>query len=287
MIPLQSTSIAVAACACAIAAGPGRAPVRAAAQVGPDRAPAVTWRPDSLRPGDVWNTLTLDMKVERRRLMKSGQTIAVFAPVINYRVERSAASGRWKTVIRILGGDRAPAYTLSGALLPPDPFPVTRVEDDEDGSPVRVYDRAGRLILGGRAGGGPDPGNPASANPLPRSNGVGWLDSLVATSAKRSERMQAFERQFGVATASGAVSRFTRTTSGSSDEIVIDSVNVVPVETKAIAWGLLLSSRTFTYTPMPDGVVRTRMHSETLISATSGDRIMVDTTFSNIRLGWR
>ena len=49
-------------------------------------------------------------------------------------------------MVTVLSVDRPPIYSFSGALTPPKAFPVARIEDDENGSPVRAYGANGALL---------------------------------------------------------------------------------------------------------------------------------------------
>ena len=59
-------------------------------------------------------------------------------------------------------------------------------------------------------------------------------------------------------------------------------------KTNSVRAGTLVAHRTFTYFTGPDSaLVRGAVHSETLLSADSGERAVIDTTFSNIGLELR
>jgi hypothetical protein len=271
-------SIAAVLCAGFIAAG--LRPLHAALET-----PTVSWRTDSLRPGDIWNTLTLDMSVARRHVTKSGAATGVPSPSATYRIERSSRTGSWKTVVTVLGVQLPPRYSLNGALIQPAPVPVGRIEDDEDGTPLRVYDRSGRLMKTPLVKSSTDP---SAAFAPPRSNGREWIETFVATSAKKTTRQQDFERQFGRAQRVGTLYRFLHRDSDQTQEVLVDQKNVVAVENNSSRSGRLLGHRTFTYASAPDGaVVRTSVHAETLVTPETGERAIVDTTFSNIRLWQR
>lgn len=243
--------------------------------------PTIGWRTDSLKPTDTWNTLSLEMRVSRRHLKTTGEVIGAPSPVAAYRLERSSLSGQWKTVLTVLTVDRLPIYSLSGALLPPRAFPVGRIEDDEDGTPVRVYDVNGvRMATSATTG--------EAAAGLPRTTGTGWLDAFVSTTGKKSIRQQNFERLYGKPTKAGTLNRYLHKEADGSQEVLVDPKLVVAVESNAVRSNKLVGHRTFTYSPAPDSaVVRTVVHAETVVSPETGERAVVDTTFSNIRLELR
>lgn len=259
----------------------GQSPVPLAAA----NSPNVGWRIDSLRPTDSWNTLSLEMSVQRQHVTKSGAVVGSPTPNVSYRIERSSRSGAWKTVITVLSVNRSPIYSLGGALAQPGAFPVARIEDDEDGTPVRAYDTKGKRLKPFI----PPVNLAADAAFTPaRSIGREWIDAFVATSAKKALRLQDLERRFGKASSVGSLSRFSRTDADLSQEVLVDPSHVVPVELNKSRGGKITIHRTFKYGSAPsDAVVRTAVHSETLVSPDSDERAVVDTTFSNIRLEQR
>jgi hypothetical protein len=225
------------------------------------------------------------MTVGRKRVSSTGTRTGPDAPTATYRLERSSQSGRWRTVITVVGVDRQPMYSLAGTLIPRGAFPVSRIEDDEDGTPVRVYDASGR-----RLSTTPEPmaAEAAAASALPRSSGRAWLETLVASAALKNRRMQDFERQWGKGAKAGALTRFLRKELDASQEMFVDSKTAVPVESKAMRANRLTARRTFTYGPAPDAaLVRASVHSETLVSPDTGELAIVDTVFSNVRLEMR
>lgn len=241
----------------------------------------VGWRSDSLQPTDTWNTLSVEMRVAGSRVSKTGAAVGSPLPVSNFRIERSSATGKWKTVVTVLSIVRPPRYALGGSLLPPAPMPVVRIVDDEDGTPARAYDKDGNLLNSNFG-----PVTPAGgATTQPRSIGRGWIEGLVATNARRSTRQSSYEQKFGSATKVGTLSRYFRAGTDSSEEVLVDPKTMVTVEANSVQGGQLMVHRTFGYGAAPSqAVVRTSLHSETVVSKDTGDRAVSDTTFSNIRL---
>jgi len=225
--------------------------------------------------------LTVDMTVKRRHISNTGETTGAPSPNASYRFERSSRSGSWKTAITVVSVDRAPSYSLSGALRPPATFPVGRIEDDEDGTPIRAYGPSGALLR-------TMPVNTDGSIAAARTVGQLWLDAFVAAPGKKTARQQAFERLFGKATKVGTLNRYLRAVEDGSQEVLVDPKVVVPVESNAIRGGKLVGHRTFTYGPAPDSaLVRTAVHAETVTAVDTGERAVVDTTFSRICLEWR
>jgi hypothetical protein len=240
------------------------------------------WCPASLRPADVWNTLTVDMSVKRQRLTSAGDPLGAPSPNATYRLERSSRSGGWKTVVTVLSVDRPPIYSFSGALTPPKAFPVARIEDDEDGSPVRAYGANGAQLTPTLLK------NTSSTTTMARTTGQQWLDAFVAAPGKKTARQQAFERVYGKAIKAGALNKYAHVATNGSDEVLVDPKTVIPVEANTIRNGKRLGHRTFVYGPAPDSaLVRTNVHADTVTAADTGNRAIVDTMFSNVCLALR
>jgi hypothetical protein len=242
----------------------------------------VGWRSDSLRTTDVWNTLSLDLVVRRKHVNSAGETVGAPAPGASYRLERSIKSGAWKTVITVLAIDRSPVHSLQGLVASPSPLPVSRVEDDEDGTPLRAYDAYGRQLRSFPASSGI---TEATASLPPRSVGTSWIHAFVATAANKSARQQGFERIFGKAKRVNGMNRYYRSSMDMSQEVLADSSTIVPLQDTLMRQNKLTMRRTFTYAPAyKDAIVRTNSHSETLINPAVDDLAVVDIQFGNIRL---
>src|SRR5262249_13975036 len=155
------------------------------------------WCATSLRPADVWNTLTVDINVKRQRLTSAVNPLGATSPATTYRLERSSRSGSWKTVVTVLSVARPSIYSFSGALVSPRPFSIARIEDDEDGSPVRAYGTNGSVLTPTLLA------QTSSTNTTARTTGQQWLDAFVAAPVKKAARQQAFERAYGRATKAG------------------------------------------------------------------------------------
>jgi hypothetical protein len=267
-------ALAVGALMLGVAPGFDSVPVAHAAIAG--------WCATSLRPADVWNTLTVDVSVSRQRLTSAGNPLGAPAPNAAYRLERSSRSGTWKTVVTVLSVERPPMYAFSGALMSPKPIPVARIEDDENGTPVRAYGANGALITPTLLA------NTSSPTNMVRSTGQQWLDAFVAAPTRKTSRQQAFEQIYGKATKVGILNKYARTVTNGSDEVLVDPKTVVPVEANALRNGKRLGHRTFVYGPAPDSaLVRTNVHTDIVTAPNTGDRAVVDTTFSNVCLELR
>jgi hypothetical protein len=244
-------------------------------------APTTGWRSDSLRLSDAWNTLSLDVTVKRSRVTAAGALVAQ-QPGARYHVERSSKSGNWKTVITVQQIDRTPLYSVSGLVGSPSPFPVARLEDDEDGTPVRAYDSLGRALTI------PTPSSPVVIDPPlypTRVTGKAWINSLVYSGGNKSARQTELERKYGKGTKVNTTTlRYRKTDTTQTDELLADT-KFDPMETTLTKNTVKVAHREFTYGPAyTDTVVRTKIHSESEITAASTDRAVVETYFGNIKL---
>jgi hypothetical protein len=240
------------------------------------------WCATSLRPADVWNTLTVDMAVKRQWLTGAGTPLGPPSPDTTYRLERSSRSGSWKTVFTVMSVDRPPIYSFSGALTSPRLVPVARIEDDENGTPVRAYGANGALLTPTLLA------NTSNPTTVARSTGQQWLDAFVAAPGKKTSRQQAFEKMYGKATKAGTLNKYTRLVTDGSDEVLVDPKMVVPIEANSTRNGKRLGHRTFVYGPAPDSaLVRTNVHADTVTAPDNGYHFVADTTFSNVCLELR
>ena len=244
-------------------------------------APTVGWRTGSLKVSDNWNTLSFDVMVKRSRLSSTGASIGAPAPAASYHVERSSVTGSWKTVATVTGVDRFSVYSLNGLMGSPQPLPVARLEDDEDGTPVRAYDALGRLL----------PLAPLSTPitreaPLfpTRTTGRAWINNFVLTSTEKAARQLDLERRYGKAVKVNTLLRYRKTDGVITDEVMTDA-RVFPVTNSLTRGTKKVLSRSFTYGPAyAEASVRTKVRSETEVSASSTDRDVAETYFGNIEL---
>ncbi len=242
----------------------------------------VGWRSDSLRPTDDWNTFSADMRVKRSHVRKNGTAIGALVPDALYRIERSKRSGSWKSVITVLSVTQPARFALSGAMAPSGAFAVQRLENDEDGTPVRAYDMRGARIRSYTT----TAAQPIPSTPLPpRSVGREWLYGMVAIPVNKPQRQQAFERSYGRATATSTALLYTKQDGTRTQQLLVDPVNVVPLEATDLQNGVRHVRTTFRYGSAGGaGLVRLGTRTEVLVSSGVDDVTIVDSSFSNIRL---
>lgn len=254
-----------------------------------DTAP-VGWRSDSLRVSDTWNTFTADMRITRKHVKRDGTAISSAIPEANYRVERSNRTGNWKTVTTVLGVTQADQYAFDGTKTAATPVIVKRLEDDEDGTPLRAFDTKGKRIGHFKNPVAPVEATAAttSSSTVPRSTGRDWINRMVALKSKAKDRLRAFERTYGPPVRSGGFNVHTSKVGDVTRRVVVDPANAVAVEyseTRGTARTMKVNLR---YGPVAnDGVVRLGVRSEVSVSADVDDVVVVDASYSNIALARR
>ena len=150
------------------------------------------------------------------------------------------------------------------------PVSVARMEDDEDGSPLRFYGQDGKEIrvptpaeIAARFPDAPfkrtrDAASAllqASPAPRPGATGTDWAASVLAPPGKKDDRRKSFERQFGQPKGQvGKVDRYAAfAPDGTTREVLVSPEHALPTDMKVTRAGVLLSHTTFEYEPQADG----------------------------------
>jgi hypothetical protein len=259
----------------------------------------------SLAPTDAWNTYSADITLRRHRVDAAGQPVGDSVTAQQYHWERSSATGHWKTTMTLGPASPALLRTLRGTAALDDRMLVARIEDDEDGSGPRIYNKRGDLL---RAPGALDQLLPPSAGTDPQrlphpppARGAGgqrpqatqsasqWIDNHFIKRNGHEARRRAFQRQHGppVGHVRG-LDRYVTTHGDRTDETLVDPQLQVPVETNVVREGRLVSHRTMSYAAAgSDLVVRRSIRTERLVSSKTGERAIVEIEFANVRLEQR
>jgi hypothetical protein len=256
-----------------------------------------------------WNTFVADVTVTATRVKADGTPAGIATAPLRYRWERSQSGAGWKTVMTI-----APRSVSVGAVESrrsvENPFAVVRIEDDEDGSPLRMYARNGKQLeaaslqtlqqwTGARPGRTPAPGAPlfqeallriereSSLAPRPFTGSAerDWIGAFVATPQQTTARRARLTQQFMRAGQIRGLDRFTRIEGIKTHEILADPQSSVPVEVNVLHDGQLMSHTRIGYQPGADGsLVRQAVHVEQVLSSTTGERAVTNTEYANVRV---
>ena len=84
------------------------------------------------------------MTLNRYEIGADGKPAGFKAPAVTYRFERIAAPWGWRTVFSLIAAERQKVQSLQGPEREVDSLSVVRLEDDGDGTPIRVTTRDGR-----------------------------------------------------------------------------------------------------------------------------------------------
>ena len=267
--------------------------------------PASASQAASLAPPDAWNTFSADMTLRRSRVDAAGQPVGDSVTAQQYHWERSSATGHWKTTMTLAPASPLSLRTLSGTAPVDDRLLVARIEDDEDGSGPRIFNKRGELLRAPSAldhvlPATPDadparlPHPPASktakGQPPHATQPVSqWIDNHFIKRNSHDARRLAFQRRHGppVGQVRG-LDRYVTTHGDRMEETLVDRQLQVPVEANVVRQGQLVSHRTMSYAPAGgDFVVRRSIRTERLVSSKTGERAVVEIEFTNVRLEQR
>ena len=249
---------------------------------------------EELSTNDDWDTLVADVTVLTRRVTRRGDPMGFAAAPWRYRLERSRTPGGWRTAFTIQSPGGRALLTPSGSTPSDDSNEIARIEDDEDGSSPRFYDRRGRAVSAPAAAlAAVRPTDvaaflhPAARRSVRRAaSDSSWVQGLLAAPHARSERRAALEGRHGRAV--GQVRGLDRYLSADGDrlrEVLVDPVSALAVEINVTRAGTLISQRTTSYVPGANGtLVKRRVRSERLLSDESGTRAITDIEFTGVRL---
>ncbi len=256
------------------------------------------WAP-GLSPADAWDTFSADVTIRRHLLTTDGKTSAE-APTVRYRWTRSQRAGGWKSTIEVTGRAAPTIRSPKGPVLLDQPSSVVRIEDDEDGTPLRVFDRRGqpmrlpsvedRRVLGEPVAGSLRvPALPELAFPDARrraDRGRDWVDAFIAAPDRKTARRDALNRRFG--RSAGRVrnlDRFVTADGNHTMEVLADRTSAVPIEINVARDGVLVAQSTLAYEAGPGGtLLRRGVRTEQRASATSAQRAVAHVELSNLRL---
>lgn len=253
----------------------------------------------ALSPSDAWDTFSAELTIHRH-LVAPDNTPAAQAPTVRYRWTRSKHRGGWRSVVDIPDITAPVVRTIKGVALLDRPPSVARIEDDEDGTPVRVFDRRGRAmrlpsvddrrVLGEPVEGSLRvPALPEIAYPdAKRANSASrdWVDAFIAVPDRKTIRLDSLRRRFG-----GAVGRvrnldrFVVSDAEQTIEVLADRTTAVPVEINVAHDQRLVGHSTVTYGAGPGGaLVRQAVRTEQRLSSPSASRAVAQVEIAQVRL---
>ncbi len=235
----------------------------------------------------------------RRHLVSPAGIVRAEAPAVRYRWTRTQRPRGWTSAIEITQLLAPRIRSANGHLTMAEPAPVVRVEDDEDGTAPRVYDRRGRPIrlpstedrrvLGEPVAGSLEvPRLPHLAAPdLRRVASVGreWVDAFIAPASRATARRAALRQQYGGSPGRlRNLDRFVRREGRDTIEVLADAAAGVTVEVNSGRDGQLTARTVVSYAPRADGaLVRRAVRTEQALANTA-ERAVSTMELANVRL---
>jgi hypothetical protein len=258
-------------------------------------------------PVDQYETVGIDVTIERAIVDNDGKEIATPVPRMVYRWERSQRSGRWKTIVTLVSTEKPTVLSPTGKALTIDnPFAVARFEDDDESGPRFFNARGEPVMLPGSSSKRRTQGRPASGLPevltaLPDSaagarerrpvpDARSWISAMIAARGEERTRQDDLARRYG--SPKGKVrglSQFLRSDAGNIEEVLFDDAAGVPVEMNVVRDGELQMHATYGYAPLGSSgdLVREHVTTEHRLPDGSGHRGVVHLGFSNLRMDRR
>ena len=244
-----------------------------------------------------WNTFSAEVTVNRYETGADGKPTGFKAPAVTYRFERIAAPWGWRTVFSLIAAERQKVQSPKGPDREIDSLSVVRLEDDGDGTPIRVTTRDGRRPVSrlpvSVVKDGLDkvlslnPDLPASlftttaTKPAQSASDRDWVDSIVASPGRSSARRSALLRRYGGST--GRLQGFDRYESVQGPhriEVLADPQSSVVVAVNTFRDGIPLDRTTLIYTQAQGALVRKGIRSERRVSAEK--RAVTEVEFSKV-----
>lgn len=245
---------------------------------------------DAVAP--VEDRFTGDLTIRHQRIGADDAVAGPSAPAIVLRVDRRRVQGVWKTVVSVRESGPIRVQSLAGPQVLENPFALARLEYDENGTPPRLYNRAGRLVPGPteadrqffaipadrRPNWNPAPILAALATGPSAGYGRGPADGLFADAADRARRREQVERRFGPAVGLvRGLDRFVQETSTTTSEVLLRPDTALPVEVNLAREGRLVSRATFDYQlAAGNRWVRRHLRLEQSLNPNTSERLVTD-----------
>lgn len=245
-----------------------------------------------------WNTFSAEVTLNRYEIGADGKPAGFKAPVVTYRFERIAAPSGWRTVFSLVAAERQKVQHGKGKEKEVDALSVVRLEDDGDGTPIRVTTRDGRrpvsrlpvsLVKEGLdqvLSSNPD--LPAAlfttkkTKPVKSATDRDWVDSIVASPARNGARRDALVKRYGRSTGKHqGFDRYELVQGSHRIEVLTDPQTSLVIAVNTFRDDIALDRTTLIYTQAPDGaLVRKGIRSEHHVN--SETRAVTEVEFSKV-----
>ena len=244
-------------------------------------------------------TLAADLTIRQGRVTADGKPTGIDPPGYTLRLQRERNGTTWRTALSLHRLDAAAVQSLTGPQALDNPFVISRLEYDDDGTPPRMYDARGRLMAGPsendrRRLGVPqdkrDPNWDPSAilgrigGPPRGSDKRSFSAGLLVSLAERTKRRADLEQRFGPRAGQvRGLDQFIRRDGAQMHELLVAADSLLPIEMNVTEGGQLVSRARFEYEPRDaDILIRRRSRAETIIRGSGGERSITDLVVSNL-----
>jgi hypothetical protein len=249
---------------------------------------------------DVVHTFGADVSVTQAYQTSDGAEAPnhVPPPALVLRVQRWKTTSGWCTAVSVKDIERPLAWAPGKTHVALDnPFLVTRMEYDSDGTPARFFNARGErvaspkaadraLIAAPRPAGAPAPDLTGLRIPrtTPGAVGPGWLDNIVLPAGQRAARRLALWGRYGAPRARvNGLDQHVFASGDATYEVLADPEAGVPVEINVARRAALESRTLLTHETRPDGALVRRLLHDERVSGTSTHAI-TDVTVTNLTI---
>ena len=256
---------------------------------------AISMQPVAVVARTVWTEVSADISIRQMLVDGAGQPLHAPPPALAFRMLRTLGSTGWRTALTLVQQE---IPTVGDAPAGSNPFAIARIEYDGNGTSPRLYNKFGQQVVGpnsqnrsllttpestAKSADWDALGRQFTASVVPAQSSA-WVDELIATPDKRTERRLAIERKYGKPKKRvNGLDRYLKTDGDVTAELLVKPDAVVPVELNQLENGELVGRVLSTYVVRSDGAYIKRLHhAERKMPAIAGARSIIDLETTNV-----
>ena len=244
-----------------------------------------------------YDRLSADVTINRT-FSRRDTSGALAAPEMRYRWDQVRRGSRWKTTFTVVSIGRGPVETLDGPVQLQEGSKVARIEDEGDGTPLRVFDHNGQRLYAPRLGNAsvlgdihpnkynlpPRPQLPLSGTPTRIDDGDG-LEMFIFARDRQALRREVLEQRLGRSVGRvGGKDQYVKQQRETVLEVLADPEWGLPVESNVVRDGELVLHTTFVYEPRDTSAMIARsIRTERRIESGPFQRAVTEVLLSNVR----